>query len=160
MQLFAFQNLYLYGFMKKFWPLLVLVIFSCAEQYQVVRRPAGTPAPAAAVSGMSEFDRLMEKDRINKKQVTAEVLTYLLNEPDAREPRTAAVIENKSFCPMILRMKRSTDQFIYSLPIPAQSKNQFVIEKGYYQVSSRICQAHYLAEKEITEPLILILSDH
>lgn len=108
----------------------------------------------------SEFGTLMEKDQINKKYVNAEVLTYLLNDPDPNEKRTAAVIENASRCDIIVRLVGVQNNQIYNLPISRNSKNQFVVEKGNYTLKSTICGANYYSQKNIIEPLILKLSNN
>ena len=107
----------------------------------------------------NEFSGLMEKDKINKDRVTAEVLTYLLNDSNSSEPRTAVVITNNSNCDMIFRMVRLNKNLIYNLPIAGNSKNQFVVEKGNYTLKSKICNASYYSQKNISEPLILKLSN-
>lgn len=105
-----------------------------------------------------EFEELMEKDQINKKQVTAEVLTYLLNDDDPNDPKTAAVIDNNSSCDIILRLVEIQGNRIYNLPVPKNSKNQFVIYKGSYTMKSNVCAAKYYSQKQISAPLILKLS--
>ncbi len=121
--------------------------------------PGSTPSSTSVPrSESSEFKTLMEKDQINKRKVTAEVLTYLLNDPDPTETKTAAVIENTSGCDIIIRVVGVTNNQIYNLPVPRYSKNQFVINKGNYTLKSAICDANYYSQKNITEPLILKLS--
>lgn len=105
-----------------------------------------------------EFEELMEKDQINKKQLTAEVLTYLLNDDDSNDPKTAAVIDNNSSCDIILRLVEIQGNRIYNLPIPKHSKNQFVIYKGNYTMKTNVCAAKYYSQKQISAPLILKLS--
>ena len=105
-----------------------------------------------------EFNELLQKDQINKKQVTAEVLTYLLNDDDPKDPKTAAVIDNNSNCNIILRLVEIQGNRIYNLPIPKNSKNQFVIYKGNYTLKSNVCNAKYYSQKNIKEALILKLS--
>jgi len=122
---------------------------------------ANPPSPAAATSAAGEnstFSDLMEKDLVNKKHTNAEVLTYLLNDPDPAESHTAAVIENTSKCNTVLKLTGISNKEIYNLPVPANSKNQFVIQKGSYTLKSDICGANYYSQKNIAEPLILKLS--
>ncbi|QDP84721.1 hypothetical protein FNJ88_03835 [Chryseobacterium sp. SNU WT5] len=109
-------------------------------------------------SEINEFAVLMEKDKINKKHVNAEVLTHLLNDPDPNELNTAAVIDNTSNCDIIIRIVGIRSNEIYNLPIPRNSKNQFIIKKGTYTLKSNICGANYYSQKNIIEPLILKLS--
>ena len=108
----------------------------------------------------SEFSTLMEKEQKNKNKVTAEVLTFLLNETDPEDTKTASVIENTSNCNIILRLVGLSNNKNYNLPIPKHGKNQFVIEKGNYTMKSNICGAKYDSQKNITEPLILELSSN
>ena len=122
--------------------------------------PSGSVYRSTSTSNeRNEFATLMAKDKINKDKVTAEVLTYLLNDSDSSEPRTAVVITNNSNCDMIFRMVRLNKNLIYNLPVARNSKNQFVVEKGNYTLKSRICNANYYSQKKISEPLILTLSN-
>lgn len=122
-----------------------------------IYRP-GNSQNSAVINENKEFSTLLQKDQINKKQMTAEVLNYLLNESKSQDPKTAAVIENNSNCNIILRLVGVQSNQIYNLPISRNSKNQFVILKGKYTLKSNICGAAYYSQKNITEPLILKLS--
>lgn len=145
--------------------LLSVLLFFCLLSCDILpnnpavyrRVPAGTSFPTAG-SERSEFENLMAKDQINKKKTNAEVLTYLLNDPDPAELYTAIVIENTSGCNIIVRLAGNASTPDYALPIAKNSKNQFVIEKGNYSLRSTLCGATYHAEKRVTEPLILKLS--
>lgn len=122
--------------------------------------PAGSVYGSTSTTNeRNEFATLMAKDKINKDKVTAEVLTYLLNDSDPKESRTAVVITNNSNCDIIFRMVRLNKNLIYNLPIARNSKNQFVVEKGNYTLKSKICNANYYSQKNIIEPLILKLSN-
>ncbi len=117
----------------------------------------GTPS-AVIPNENKEFADLMEKDQVNKKQKTAEVLTYLLNDPEPEDPYTATVIENTSNCNIIVRLVSVNGSQIYNLPIPRNGKNHFKIAKGNYTLKSNVCEAKYYSQKSITEPLILKLT--
>ncbi|WP_376751227.1 DUF6759 domain-containing protein, partial [Kaistella carnis] len=39
------------------------------------------------------------------------------------------------------------------------SKNQFVVKKGSYTLKSKICGANYYSQKNLSDPLILKLSN-
>lgn len=121
--------------------------------------PPTTPQSSSNDTNESrEFTTLQATDQMNKKKVTAEVLTYLLNDSEPQEKSTAAVIENTSNCNIILRLVAVQNNQIYNLPISRNSKNQFVILKGNYTLRSNICGATYYSQKNIIEPLILKLS--
>ena len=142
--------------------LVLLMVISCdvlPTGNSVYRPyPSGTANPSgSSVSENREFTALMEKDAVNKKRVTAEVLTYLLNDTDPEDLSTGAVIENTSNCNIILRLVGINTSQIYNLPIARHSKNQFVIKKGNYTLKSNICGANYYSQKNLNDPLILKL---
>lgn len=149
--------------MKRFFLLsLFLLLMSCEilPVGNTVYRPnSGYPQNSSNTNNEGqEFENLMEKDLINKKRVNAEVLTYLLNDDDPNDKKTAAVIENLSSCNIILRLVGINNNLIYNLPIKRNSKNQFVISKGNFTLKSNVCGAKYYSQKNITDPLILKLS--
>ena len=125
-----------------------------------IYRPTNSPTSSSSSNENREFSALLEKDQINKKYVTAEVLTYLLNDSDPQDKNTAAVIENTSNCNIIVRLVGVQNNQIYNLPISRNSKNQFVILKGNYTLKSNICGAKYYSQKNIVDPLILKLSNN
>lgn len=125
-----------------------------------IYRPPNSQTSTNTINENKEFATLLEKDQINKKQVTAEVLTYLLNDTDPEEKSTATVIENTSNCNIILRLVGVQNNQIYNLPISRNNKNQFVILKGNYTLKSNICGAQYYSQKNIIDPLILKLSNN
>lgn len=139
---------------------LLLTLFSCetVPTSFPIYKPSSTSSSSTPSSG-NEFKTLWEKDQIDKKKVNAEVLTYLLNDPDPAETHTAAVFENTSRCDIIIRMVAISSNEIYNLPIRANSKNQFVIKKGNYTLKSSLCGANYYSQKNVVEPLILKLSN-
>ncbi len=139
---------------------LFLVSCDVIPVENTIYRPTYPQSSSDTINESSEFATLLEKDRVNKKQVTAKVLTYLLNDSDPEEKNTAAVIENSSSCNMILRLVSVHSNQIYNLPIARNSKNQFVILKGNYTLKSYICGAKYYSQKNILEPLILKLSNN
>lgn len=139
---------------------LFLILFGCDVLPPGSVYRSNSPTSNSSSNENSEYVNLMAKDKIGKEKVTAEVLTYLLNESDSREPRTAVVIENKSNCDMIFRMVRLDSDLIYNLPVARNSKNQFVVQKGNYTLKSKICNANYYSQKNISEPLLLKLSNN
>ena len=148
--------------MKTFFLVVILLLFVQCDIVPTnypVYKPTSTTFPSTQSSG-NEFKTLWDKDQINKKKVNAEVLTFLLNDPDPKETHTAAVFENASRCDIIVRMVGISTDEIYNLPIRANSKNQFVVKKGNYTLKSSICSANYYSQKNVTEPLILKLSSN
>lgn len=141
-----------------------LLLMSCdviPTGNSVYRPNSGYPQNSTKTNNEGqEFENLMEKDLINKKRVNAEVLTYLLNDDDPQDKKTAAVIENLSSCNIILRLVGINNNVIYNLPIKRNSKNQFIISKGNFTLKSNVCGAKYYSQKNITEPLLLKLNNN
>ena len=142
----------------KYYFLFLLLFFVVQCDIMPSAKPVYPSKKVVLKTENKEFEELMEKDQINKKQVTAVVLTYLLNDDDSNDPKTAAVIDNNSNCNIILRLVEIKGNRIYNLPIPKHSKNQFVIYKGSYTMKSNVCAAKYYSQKQISAPLILKLS--
>ncbi|OWK99484.1 hypothetical protein AP75_00630 [Kaistella haifensis DSM 19056] len=142
----------------KYYFLFLLLFFVVQCDIMPSANPVYPSKTTVLKTESNEFEELMEKDQINKKQVIAEVLTYLLNDDDSNDPKTAAVIDNNSSCDIILRLVEIQGNRIYNLPIPKHSKNQFVIYKGNYTMKTNVCAAKYYSQKQISAPLILKLS--
>jgi hypothetical protein len=145
--------------MKKISLLVIFLLFIQCDILPTNNPVYGTNS-SNSTNESGEFKTLLEKDLINKKQVNAEVLTYLLNDPNPVEKNTAAVFENQSRCNIIIRMVGISNNKIYNLPISANSKNQFVIEKGNYTLKSKICDANFYSQKNISKPLVFALSSN
>ena len=138
-----------------------LIVTSC--EVLPLNSPASGNYPKQSTNNTSneskEFADLMASDKIDKKKVTAQVLTYLLNDTDPKDTKTAAVITNESNCDIIVRLVGTQNNKFYNLPVSKNSKNQFVIEKGGYTLNSNVCGAKYYSQKIIVEPLIITLSN-
>lgn len=144
--------------MKSLKKLYLLVLGFLMIQCDVVPNSGYRTNNPGSADGSKEFADLMEKDQIYKNKKTAEVLTYLLNDTDPADPYTVAVIDNLSGCNIIVRLVAVKGNQIYNLPVPKNSKNQFVIYKGSYTMKSNVCAAKYYSQKQISAPLILKLS--
>ena len=144
--------------MKNLKKIYLLVLVFLMIQCDVVPNSGYRTNNPGSVDEGKEFADLMEKDQIDKNKKTAEVLTYLLNDTDPADPYTVAVIDNLSGCNIIVRLVAVKGNQIYNLPVPKNSKNQFVIYKGSYTMKSNVCAAKYYSQKQISAPLILKLS--
>ncbi|ROI06178.1 hypothetical protein EGH90_08140 [Kaistella haifensis] len=144
--------------MKSLKKLYLLVLDFLMIQCDVVPNSGYRTNNPGSVDESKEFADLIEKDQIDKNKKTAEVLTYLINDTDPADPYTVAVIDNLSGCNIIVRLVAVKGNQIYNLPVPKNSKNQFVIYKGSYTMKSNVCAAKYYSQKQISAPLILKLS--
>lgn len=144
--------------MKSLKKLYLLVLGFLMIQCDVVPNSGYRTNNPGSVDESKEFADLIEKDQIDKNKKTAEVLTYLINDTDPADPYTVAVIDNLSGCNIIVRLVAVKGNQIYNLPVPKNSKNQFVIYKGSYTMKTNVCAAKYYSQKQISAPLILKLS--
>lgn len=142
----------------KYYFLFLLLFFVVQCDIMPSANPVYPSKTTVLKTESNEFEELMEKDQIYKNKKTAEVLTYLLNDTDPADPYTVAVIDNLSGCNIIVRLVAVKGNQIYNLPVPKNSKNQFVIYKGSYTMKSNVCAAKYYSQKQISAPLILKLS--
>ncbi|WP_300672338.1 DUF6759 domain-containing protein [Soonwooa sp.] len=135
----------------------LLLLVGCdimPTSYPTYRPNSGT---SSSVNESREFAELIAKDQINKKDETAQVLTYLLNNSDPKDKQTAAVITNTSSCDIIVRLIQSGTNKVYNLPVSKNTKNQFVIDKGNYTLKSNVCGAQYYSQKNISDALVISL---
>lgn len=147
--------------MRSVYALFVFLLVTSCEILPLNNPNSGNyPNTANTIINESkEFAELMEADKIDKRKVTAQVLTYLLNDSDPNDPQTAAVITNESNCDIIVRLVGTKNKKFYNLPVAKNSKNQFLIRKGGYTLNSNVCGAKYYSQKIIVEPLIITLSN-
>ena len=158
--------------MKKTFTLLAIIALSTTVTSQIMTDEVLSNAKTTVVKNQpsdnstsssdesKEFADLYKMHNLKKNVVTAEVLTYLLNNEDPREKNTAAIIENGSGCDIILRLVGVENKKIYNLPIAKRTKNKFVIEKGSYTLRANVCDADYYSQKKFSaQPLVLKLAN-
>lgn len=129
-------------------------------QFPATADPHKSAAVISEKNEAKEFYELTEFEKKGKNQRTAEVLTYLLGDDDEKDPFTAVVIDNFSDCDIIVRIVEISGNGIYNLPISKGGKNYLKVKKGNYTVKTRMCNASYYSQKQISEPLILKLSEN
>lgn len=82
-------------------------------------------------------------------------LNYLLND-NTNSNMAFIAFKNNSNCPITVSI---TGSKAYSVTIPAMSDNNILVEKGTYQLNSKICKARYKKSKEITGDIQITLKD-
>lgn len=105
------------------------------------------------VSEEEEYNKLMELMNTHKQNKT-EVVLQTLMETSKNKKEAVIIVENTSKCNIIFRI---SGQKNYNLPIPALSKGSILVEKGNYQLQSKLCDAQYLSQKAIKDNVHLIL---
>lgn len=103
----------------------------------------------------SEFERLMEKDSVDKHKNAAESLEILFND-EKNSDRVSLLIRNTSNCDIILYIKGKQN---YELPIRRKDQNFIAVKKGDYQLESKLCRAIYRSKKSLSSSLTLTLSE-
>ena len=142
--------------MKKFLLLcLMTIIFHNCESTNYPSSRSNSTANPNISSSTSDFGALMVKDKIDKNQRSAAVVSQLIN--DSPTDKVAAiVIENTTNCNIIVRISGAKN---YLLPIYKNDKNFLIIDKGNYTFSSNFCRAKYYTQKSISESLTITLSE-
>ena len=131
-----------------FYFLLSLVLIQCDAV--PLSFPSNTTSTSA--SEVSEYNRLLETDKIDRVDREAKVLNYLLTGDDPSDKYTAIVIDNFSNCNIIMRITGMNKT--YNLPIPSQGKNLVVVQKGLYTFRSNVCTAKFTNQKSVQETYI------
>lgn len=93
---------------------------------------------------------------INKKEEDAQTATEIINHLIENDPNKAYVsIKNMSQCDITISFQGKN---YYTLDILSQNEGRLLVEKGTYEISSKVCKANYKAQKEITNDYELVLN--
>lgn len=103
----------------------------------------------ASVGGTSKKS---EPDEHGKK--TAALLTHLFNN-DISDKEAYVNVKNKSKCNMEMKISGKKN---YNLIIPARSENYVMVEKGDYQMSTKVCDSPYTTAKKIEKDIEIALN--
>lgn len=101
-----------------------------------------------------EFKKLMQEYTSDTKNKATQTLNQLFdNDPTSKE--TYIMVQNKSNCNMILRIRGKKE---YNLPIPAKGQSSIVVEKGNYTFSGNLCGTPYSSSKDLKKSTMLVLN--
>lgn len=103
----------------------------------------------------NEFNVLMVKDKLDKNQRSAAVVSQLINDQPT-DKIAALVFENHTDCNIIVRIYGAKN---YTLPINKNDKNFLIVDKGNYTFTSNFCVAKYNVRKNIVESVTITLSE-
>jgi len=103
----------------------------------------------ASVGGTSKKS---EPDEHGKK--TAALLTHLFNN-DISDKEAYVNVKNKSKCNMEMKINGKKN---YNLIIPARSENYVMVDKGDYQLSTKVCDSPYTTSKKIDKDIEIALN--
>lgn len=103
----------------------------------------------ASVTGVSKKSEPSEQ---GKK--TAALLTHLFSN-DISDKEAYVNVKNRSKCNMEVKISGKKN---YTLSIPAKSDNYVLIDKGDYQLSTKVCDSPYTALKKIDKDIEIALN--
>ena len=119
-----------------------------AEIKKVVIKPKTDKEEEAA------FEALMKSENEkNKKALTAQVLNEMLG-GDETDALSLLLVKNVSECNMVLKVEGKTN---YNIPIPANGQNAIMVEKGVYQLTGKVCELQYEAQKDLNKNLLVAI---
>lgn len=101
-----------------------------------------------------EFKKLIAETSEEHKQKTVKMLNQFFNE-DISNQDAILLIENRSNCNMIMRIKGETT---HNLAIKANGENSLVLKKGNYQLVSNVCNTIFSSEKNIAKNIIVAVN--
>jgi hypothetical protein len=100
------------------------------------------------------FEALMtSENEKNKKALTAQVLNEMLGS-DESDALSLLLVKNVSECNMVLKVEGKTN---YNIPIPANGQNAIMVEKGVYQLTGKVCELQYEAQKDLNKNLLVAI---
>ena len=100
------------------------------------------------------FEALMtSENEKNKKALTAQVLNEMLG-GDETDALSLLLVKNVSECNMVLKVEGKTN---YNIPIPANGQNAIMVEKGVYQLTGKVCELQYEAQKDLNKNLLVAI---
>lgn len=92
---------------------------------------------------------------INKEkeeQMATDIINHLIeNDPN----KAYIIVTNLSRCDITINFQ---GQKLYQLDIPSNNEKRVLVEKGSYEISSKICNANYKAQKEVTNDYELVIN--
>ncbi len=85
---------------------------------------------------------------------TAALLTHLFNN-DISDTEAYVNVKNKSKCNMEMKISGKKN---YNLIIPARSESYVMVDKGDYQLSTKVCDSPYTTSKKIEKDIEIALN--
>ncbi|MPS66463.1 MAG: hypothetical protein DI622_16895 [Chryseobacterium sp.] len=113
---------------------------------------SAAPARTVNYASVGGTSKKSEPDEHGKK--TAALLTHLFNN-DISDKEAYVNVKNKSKCNMEMKISGKKN---YSLTIPARSENYVMVDKGDYQLSTKVCDSPYTTAKKIDKDIEIALN--
>jgi hypothetical protein len=132
-----------------------MLIFNSCETVNYPSNRSVYPNNSSIANASNEFEALMIKDKLDKNQRSAAVVSQLINDQPT-DKVAALVFENNTNCNIIVRISGAKN---YRLPIFKSSRNFLIIDKGSYAFTSNFCNSTYNSRKNIVESVTITLSE-
>ncbi|WBV61978.1 hypothetical protein PFY12_07625 [Chryseobacterium camelliae] len=113
---------------------------------------SAVPARTVNYASVGGTSKKSGPDEHGKK--TAALLTHLFNSDISGKEAYVNVI-NKSKCNMEMKISGKKN---YNLIIPARSENYVMVDKGDYQLSTKVCDSPYTTSKKIEKDIEIALN--
>jgi len=113
---------------------------------------SAAPARTVNYASVGGTSKKSEPDEHGKK--TAALLTHLFNN-DISDKEAYVNVKNKSKCNMEMKINGKKN---YNLIIPARSENYVMVDKGDYQLSTKVCDSPYITSKKIDKDIEIALN--
>ncbi|KIC64532.1 DUF6759 domain-containing protein [Chryseobacterium taiwanense] len=113
---------------------------------------SSTPTRTVNYASVGGTSKKSEPSEQGKK--TAALLTHLFSN-DISDKEAYVNVKNRSKCNMEVKISGKKN---YSLSIPAKSENYVLIDKGDYQLSTKVCDSPYTALKKIDKDIEIALN--
>lgn len=111
-----------------------------------------TPTRTVNYASVGGTSKKSGPDEHGKK--TAALLTHLFNN-DISDKEAYVNVKNKSKCNMEMKISGKKN---YTLSIPARSDNYVMVDKGDYQLSTKVCDSPYTTSKKIDKDIEIALN--
>lgn len=111
-------------------------------------------APTRTVNYASIGGTSKKSEPSEQGKKTAALLTHLFSN-DISDKEAYVNVKNRSKCNMEVKISGKKN---YSLSIPAKSENYVLIDKGDYQLSTKVCDSPYTALKKIDKDIEIALN--
>ena len=73
---------------------------------------------------------------------------------DENDQLSLLLVKNDSYCNMVLKI---VGKSAYNIPIPAKGQNAIMVEKGVYQLTGKVCELQYEAQKDLNKNLLVAI---
>lgn len=116
--------------------------------------PNSTFHSSQTLEEREKYNQLIKEQNEHHAERTVDLLNKLFNE-DLNSDETILLIQNNTDCNIVVKASGSIE---YNLAIPAHGENSLVLKKGFYTLSSKVCNSNYSSSRNISANQIITLN--